>query len=148
MHRMLVVLSEDAAEGLFREVLPWTLLGIAILVVGMIALMMLRRIIHHDDGSDSEAFTLQTLRDLHASGELTDEQYQKARDSMIGRVTGLQHAPDAETSIKQTAKPEQTGGERTDFGADSDLDSGDDADKQQDEEPDNGPSDKPPRSDV
>lgn len=148
MFQLLLTLSVDAPEELFGEILPWTLLGIGIFVIGTIALMLIRRMIHNDVGSDSEAFTLQTLRDLHASGELTDEQYQKARDSMIGRVSGTSAGADEEPRAARAGHAEQTQETppETDAGSHRSADEG--ADKRQGEEPDNGPPDQPPRTDV
>ena len=39
-----------------------------------------------DAASGAGGFTLQELRDMHASGQLGDEEFQRARDSLIGRL--------------------------------------------------------------
>ncbi len=75
------------SSRLFWEVFPWLLILLGIVVVGVIVLALARRLMKETRPSSGDGFTLQELRDLHAAGELTDEQFQRARDAMIGRLT-------------------------------------------------------------
>jgi len=54
--------------------------------VGALVIYLIRRSMGRRD-SGSDGFTMQDLRDLHASGALSDEEFVKAKASVIGRVT-------------------------------------------------------------
>ncbi len=71
---------------LFNEVVPWLAGLAAVVVVGAIAIWLIRRIMGTDAASGAGGFTLQELRDMHASGQLGDDEFQRARDSLIGRL--------------------------------------------------------------
>ncbi len=75
------------SSRLFSEVFPWLLVLLGIVVVGVIVLALARRYMKTTHPSSGDGFTLQELRDLHAAGELTDAQFQRARDAMIGRLS-------------------------------------------------------------
>jgi uncharacterized membrane protein len=70
----------------FGEMLPWLLLLVGVVIVGGVLIYYVRKWMAGDSTTPAEGFTLQDLRDLHARGELTDEEYQNARTAMIGRV--------------------------------------------------------------
>ena len=80
-------MSVAAPGTLFSEVVPWLVALAAVVVVGGIAIWLVRRTMGTGTGSGTGGFTLQELRELHASGELSDEEFQRARDSLIGRLS-------------------------------------------------------------
>ncbi|MHC5001940.1 MAG: hypothetical protein ACYTJ0_02355 [Planctomycetota bacterium] len=82
-----LVATTGSAETLFRDVVPWLAALLVLLVIGAFVIAWLRRVAHggSDDGS-ATGFTLQDLRDMHAAGQLTNEEFQRARDEMIGRL--------------------------------------------------------------
>ena len=88
--------SADKSSRLFGEVLPYLIALIAVVVVGGVIMYLVRRRLRADDGGKSDGFTLQDLRDLHASGELTDAEFERAKAQMIGR-------------LKAPSKPEASG---------------------------------------
>ena len=71
---------------LFGQVWPWLAALLLVVGVGALVIYLIRRSMNHRD-SDNEGFTLQDLRNLHASGALSDEEFAKAKASVIGRVT-------------------------------------------------------------
>ena len=72
----------SSAGTAFGEMLPW-LAGLTVLVVaGGVVIYFLRRSLGRGD-TPSEGFTLQDLRDLHAKGSLTEEEFDRARSSLI-----------------------------------------------------------------
>ena len=73
----------DAAE-LFSTVLPWLGVLMVLVLIGGAAILLLRRSLQSGGGAGSEGFSLQSLRDLHAAGELTDEEFERAKQAMIG----------------------------------------------------------------
>lgn len=87
---LLVVNTATTGEGdqLFRDILPW--LGVILLLVVILVMTIYigRRMVRGGGGAPDQPFTLQSLRDLHTSGQLSDEEFQRARDATIGRVRG------------------------------------------------------------
>lgn len=79
-------LSTIAEGQLFNDVLPWLLLLTGLVIIGGIFIYAARRLLYGSTPSSSEGFTLQTLRDLHKSDKLTDEEFERARAAMIGQV--------------------------------------------------------------
>ncbi len=74
------------SSRLFSEVLPWLIVLLVVVAVGVIALALALRYMKGSPPA-ADGFTLQQLRNLHAAGELTDTQFQRARDAMIGRLS-------------------------------------------------------------
>jgi hypothetical protein len=71
---------------LFGQVWPWLAALLLVVGVGALVIYLIRRSLGRQN-SDSDGFTLQDLRDLHASGALSDEEFAKAKATVIGRVT-------------------------------------------------------------
>ena len=80
------VVSSRSGDAL-GEVLP--LLGVLFVVVmlGVVALVLGRRIVNKASSSEGDAFTLHDLRLLHQRGALTDEEFARAKAAIIGHVT-------------------------------------------------------------
>lgn len=75
----------DPGLALFRSVIV-PLLGLVVaIVVGWFAVAAVRRWMRPSD-SDSGGFTLEQLRRMHRSGEMSDEEFTRAREAIIGRV--------------------------------------------------------------
>ena len=73
--------------------LPWLgALGLAVLI-GAVAIHFVRRWLTPADGESGD-FTLKQLRDLHAAGDLTDEEFDRAKDTVIGRSTVGEEPPE------------------------------------------------------
>ena len=85
-HALLFTASSARGLTLFGDLLPWIILLMVLVVVGGVVMMYFRRSIHADRDGASVGFTLQSLRDLHAAGELSDEEFQQAKAIMIGRL--------------------------------------------------------------
>jgi hypothetical protein len=82
-----------ASSGrLFGDVLPWLIVLLAVVVVGAVVVVAARRLLRSDDWGGG-GFTLHDLRQMHARGELSDEEYARARAQMVGR---LRPPPDQE----------------------------------------------------
>lgn len=83
-------LANAEADKLFIDMLPWLgLLVVIVLVLGGIAIW-LRKKTSSPISNTSEGYTLQELRRMHAEGELTDEEFEKAREVMITGIKGRQ----------------------------------------------------------
>ncbi|MHC4428958.1 MAG: SHOCT domain-containing protein [Planctomycetota bacterium] len=91
-------LSTTAATrpgDLFGQVWPWLAALLLVVGVGALVIYLIRRSMGRQD-SGSDGFSLQDLRELHASGALSDEEFAKAKASVIGRVTAEDTQPDEE----------------------------------------------------
>ena len=88
---------------LFGQVWPWLVALLVVVGAGALILYALKRFMGRGRTGAGEGFTLQELRQLHASGALSDEEFERAKASVIGRVT----AADAqEPSARKPAEPE------------------------------------------
>ncbi len=72
--------------SLFSELLPWLIALLLVVVVGVVVIYFIRRSLR---GSDAGAagFSLQELRELRAAGRLTDDEFERAKTSIIGRLS-------------------------------------------------------------
>lgn len=77
---------KDETQALLN-LLPWLGLFLLLVILLVAAIYIGKRLANPpDDSSESSAFTLQALRELHQAGKLSDEEFQKMRDAMIGQV--------------------------------------------------------------
>lgn len=73
-------------ESHFGEILPWLIALVALVCVGAVVIYVVRRMLGRP-GGPPEGFTLQDLRRLHRSGALSDEEFERAKATVIGRAT-------------------------------------------------------------
>lgn len=85
-HASLIIAASRRGSSLVGEVLPGLLVLAVIVIVGGIILVYLRRTIKENRDGSPGGFTLQDLRDLHAAGKFTDEEFEQAKSAMIGRL--------------------------------------------------------------
>lgn len=76
----------DRSDQLLADILPWLILLFGVVAAGGIVIYVMRRYLTSDAGQSGDGFTLHDLRQLHAAGELSDEEFEKARAAMIGRL--------------------------------------------------------------
>ena len=81
---------------LASQVLPWLGFLVVVVLVGGVVIWLVRRSMGAASAAVEAGFTLQDLRDLHASGELSDEEFEGARAAMIGRLRRSELAPGPE----------------------------------------------------
>ncbi|MFO0874776.1 MAG: hypothetical protein U0575_12500 [Phycisphaerales bacterium] len=100
MNALTIAVASARANDLFRQVGPWLAMLVALVIVGWIALVWIRRRLRTDEPQDV-AFTLDSLRKLRREGRLSDAEFEKARDAMVAaaRRDLARHA------AKQPAKP-------------------------------------------
>ncbi len=73
-----------ASGSIFSDV-GLAVLGLLV-IVGGVVLLSLRRRLGRDEPSPATGFTLHELREMHARGELTDEEFQRARTALLAGV--------------------------------------------------------------
>ncbi len=86
-------LLAQAAEDLFGQLLPWLIMLLVVVFVGAAGIYFVRRMLQGGHSASGEGFTLYELRRLHAAGQLTDEEFERAKALIIGRVGGSASAP-------------------------------------------------------
>jgi len=75
-----------SAERSFGEIIPWLILLAVMVIVGGVLIFLARRLLRQQPSSEPEPFTLQGLRDMRARGMLSDDEFERARAAMIGRL--------------------------------------------------------------
>jgi hypothetical protein len=84
--------AADKSSRLFAEVLPWLLVLLGVIVVGGAVILLARRYMHGSAGQQAAGFTLHDLRQMHAAGEITNDEFERAKAQMIGRLANARHA--------------------------------------------------------
>ena len=77
-----------AAERLFGDLLPTLGMLVLIILVGGGIAVWLKRRYQGGDASGGVGFTLGDLRELRARGEISEEEFEKARAGMVRGVAG------------------------------------------------------------
>jgi len=80
-------------------------LAAAVLLLGVIAMWLRRRYLSGASSEAGEAMTLADLRDLHRSGQLSDEEFDKAKARMIAQYRG---------QLREAAETDQAGEDEPD----------------------------------
>lgn len=73
------------ALGLFQSIGGALLALVVIVIIGWFAISRIRSWMK-DNAEASQPFTLEDLRALHRSGQLSDAEYERAKEMMIGSV--------------------------------------------------------------
>lgn len=82
-------IAQAAREGdALTSILLWSGVLVIAVIVGALVISLVRRNFARSDEDQQQGFTLQELRDLHAGGELSDEEFDRAREALIGEVRG------------------------------------------------------------
>ena len=85
----LVVLAQDSGQGMLR-VIGWSLVLICLLMVGFFAYSRLRQWMQDDDmPAPGIGFTLSDLRQLHKQGQMTDEEFERAKSKIVGGAKAM-----------------------------------------------------------
>ena len=75
------------AGTLIGQIVPWAIVLIVLLVIAFFGLTWLSRRLGPDDSpTENIGFTLQDLRAMRDRGELTEQEFLKARSHMIEQV--------------------------------------------------------------
>lgn len=76
--------QSSIGSGGAQSIALWSGALIGGVILGAVALFALRRRLLGGAAGSTEALTLHDLRDLHARGVMTDEEYEAARAAMLG----------------------------------------------------------------
>jgi hypothetical protein len=76
----------DKSSRLFQETLPWIILLMGVIVAGGVIIFIARRYINAGNDGARGGFTLHDLREMHKAGEMSDDEFARAKAQMIGRL--------------------------------------------------------------
>jgi len=80
----------QSQEESWRSILTWSAVLVGALFVGMIVVAVARRMMQRSATTSASAgFTLDGLRRLHATGQLTDEEFRTAKERLVSRLRPL-----------------------------------------------------------
>lgn len=82
------VAASQKSDQLFSNVLPWVILLLGVVLAGGIVIYLIRRLLKDERSAAQVGFTLQDLRQMHAAGQLSDHEFERAKAMMIGRLAG------------------------------------------------------------
>ena len=93
------------------EVIIWSVAMLGLLVLGMIAAARLKQRMKQDDApAPALGFTLSDLRQMHRAGQLTDDEFNKAKEKIVAAsvkateqvppVPGMEPAKDSAEAIR------------------------------------------------
>ena len=106
-----IATAADRSSELFSHVLPWVLVLIGVIIAGGVIIVTLRRRLGQDSAASSHGFTLHDLRSLHARGELTDEEFERAKAQMIGHLTAAKNAQKTRSKSEDADSPTGNSGQ-------------------------------------
>lgn len=75
-----------AAQNEYGKLVVWSLILIVVVIVGFVLATWARRRLHHQDTTPSMGFSLADLRELHRTGKISDEEFEKARGRMAASL--------------------------------------------------------------
>ena len=84
---------------LFGELLPFLATLAGFIVVGWIVILMLRRSFRRSDRNDAGSFSLESLRRMHASGELSKEEFEQAKAAVLGQNLSMRSDTVSESGV-------------------------------------------------
>ena len=77
-------------EQLLTKALPWSFVLLATVVVLVLAIQYYRRHVRAGDSGGDHPWTLQDLREMHARGDLADEEFERLKARVIGEYHNKQ----------------------------------------------------------
>ena len=66
-----------------NSIIFWSLILIGLIVAGWLTVWQVRRRLQRDDTLGNAGFTLSDLRQLHKSGQMTDEEFERAKARVV-----------------------------------------------------------------
>ena len=65
------------------SIIKWSLLLVVLVVIGWVTVWQVRRRMTSPDESSGAGFTLSDLRQLHKSGQMSDEEFERAKAKVV-----------------------------------------------------------------
>jgi uncharacterized membrane protein len=99
----MMTLLATSTGGTFSEVALWGAVLIIVVLIGWMVISAIRRRMNADTGA-AVGYTLHDLRRMRESGELSEEEFQRARQAMIEQVKGATSENDAPEGPENAAR--------------------------------------------
>ena len=101
-----------AATGV-PAVIGWSLVLIAVVIVGFLVVIRLRQWLQADDEPVAAGFSISDLKRLHKEGKISTEEFERARQKMVGAAKAMtEKLPDPLAgSRKRADERPRTGGD-------------------------------------
>lgn len=74
-------MDPDASD--YGTIIMWSLLLIGLIVVGWVTVLQIKRRLQRPDVTAGAGFTLSDLRQLHKSGQMSDEEFERAKARVV-----------------------------------------------------------------
>lgn len=78
------MIADSSPSG---SIVFWGIIIILIIVVGLLIVFFVKKMLLSDDTPAHPAFTLSDLRQMHKSGKMTAEEFERAKAKIIGTTT-------------------------------------------------------------
>ena len=75
-----------AAQNAYGELFVWSLILIGVVVVGFFLVAWVKRRMRPEDSGPTLGFSLADLRELHRTGKISDEEFERARGKMAASL--------------------------------------------------------------
>jgi hypothetical protein len=72
-----------APERDYTQIFIWSLVLIGVLAVGLVVVSKVKRRLQETEQPSSMGFTLSDLRQLHKTGQMTDEEFERAKAKVV-----------------------------------------------------------------
>jgi uncharacterized membrane protein len=83
------VLAQDSSTGLLRPLVWLGILIAMVIAAGLLLVVLRRRFLGPDrTASSSDPLDLESIRRLHREGELSDEEFEAAKEAILGSLRG------------------------------------------------------------
>jgi uncharacterized membrane protein len=79
---MILAANQDNYGKLF----VWSLILVAVVVVGFVLVAWVKRRVQHQDVAPTLGFSLADLRELHRTGKISDQEFERARGRMAASL--------------------------------------------------------------
>ena len=83
----------------WSEIAIWSGVLMAAVIVGMLLVLWVKRKFASADDQVAEDFTLHGLRKMRDSGQMTEEEFERAKDAMIARVKRKPEGVDEDPAV-------------------------------------------------
>ena len=71
------------------DAIVWSLVLLGVIVgLGLVVFFIRRRLFSSEKQSNDARWSLQHLRELHAKGQITDEEFQRLKENLLGAHRG------------------------------------------------------------
>ena len=77
----------------YGKLFGWSLVLIVVVVAGFVLVSWVKRRLQHQETGQTIGFSLADLRELHKSGKLSDEEFERARGKMAASLKSQPSRP-------------------------------------------------------